>query len=847
LGSALAISASAQTMTPDSGVPLDVATARAANISDLTYDLALSIPESVSAPLTGTTTIRATLKDARSPLVIDFETSRDHVKSVEANGRQAAFTYVNGHIVIPAASLKTGANVIRIAFNAGDASLNRNNDFLYALFVPARARLALPVFDQPDLKGRWSVTLEHPAKWQSAANGAELSRTASGDRVTVKFAETQPLPTYLVAFIAGDFKIETAQRKGRTYRMFHRETDAAKVARNREAIFDLHATALEYLEAYTTIPYAFGKFDFVAIPAFQFGGMEHAGKILYNASGLLLDESATQNQLLGRASVIAHETAHMWFGDLVTMRWFNDVWMKEVFANFMAAKIVNPSFPSVNHELRFLLSHYPAAYEVDRTPGANPIRQVLDNLNEAGQMYGAIIYQKAPIVMRHLEALLGNDNFRDGLREYLKAHAFGNATWSDLITVLDRRTPVDLQQWSHAWVDQPGRPIIDTHLTMTGGKISRLAFVQRDPRGRKLVWPQQLRVTLGTASGQETLNVDLRGETTEVARAAGKPAPLYVLPNGEGWGYGEFRLDARSRDYLLKSLPEIDDALTRGSAWVTMWDALLDDKVAPEAFFDLAMQSLPRENDEQMTSRILGYASNTWWRFLEQSVRTARAARFESLLREGLAAAKTPSQKASWFGTLRNIAITPATLGWLRNVWEKKENVAGLPLAEADYTSLALELAVRQVDGWNGILNTQLTRIENPDRKGRFEFIMPALSADPAVRERWFLSLKDVANRRREPWVLEGLNYLHHPLRAEASKQYVQPSLELLWEIQKTGDIFFPKRWLDATLGGHSTADVAATVRAFLKSLPAGYPERLKNITLQSADELYRAAEIVKR
>ena len=834
-------------MTPDSGVPLDVATARAANISDLKYDLTLSIPDAVSSPLTGATTIRFTLKDNRSPLVIDFETSRDHVTSVEANGRPAAFTYVNGHIVVPAAALATGANTIRIAFTAGDASLNRNNDFLYALFVPARARLALPVFDQPDLKGRWTVTLEHPAKWQSAANGAELSRTASGDRVTVKFAETQPLPTYLVAFVAGDFKIETAERKGRTYRMFHRETDAAKVARNRDAIFDLHATALEYLEAYTAIPYPFGKFDFVAIPAFQFGGMEHAGKILYNASGLLLDESATQNQLLGRASVIAHETAHMWFGDLVTMRWFNDVWMKEVFANFMAAKIVNPSFPQVNHDLRFLLSHYPAAYEVDRTPGANPIRQVLDNLNEAGQMYGAIIYQKAPIVMRHLEALLGADNFRDGLREYLKAHAFGNATWTDLITVLDRRTPVDLKQWSHAWVDQPGRPIIETQLATSVGIIMQLAFVQRDPLGRSLVWPQQLRVTLGTPTGRETVNVDLRGAVTEVPGAAGKPAPLYVLPNGEGWGYGGFRLDETSRNYLVKSLPEIDDALTRGSAWVTLWDALLDGTVAPEAFFDLAMQSLPREADEQMTSRILGYASNTWWRFLETPVRHARAARFESLLREGLAAARTPSQKASWFATLRNVAVTPGTINWLRSVWEKKENVAGLPLAEADYTSLALELAVRQVDGWKSILDTQLTRIENPDRKARFEFVMPALSADASMRERWFLSLKDVANRRREPWVLEGLNYLHHPLRAEASKQYVRPSLELLWEIQKTGDIFFPKRWLDATLGGHSTADVAATVRAFLKSLPANYPERLKNITLQSADELYRAAEIAKR
>src|SRR6185503_8010312 len=223
--------ASAQTMTPDSGVPLDVATRRAANIGNLRYELALAIPETLASPLTGTETIRFDLKDASAPLVIDFETSRDHVKSVEANGKPAAFQYVNGHIVVPAASLVAGANAIRIVFNAGDASLNRSNDFMYALFVPARARLAFPVFDQPDLKGRWTLTLDHPSKWQSAANGAELSRVPTGDRVTVKFAETQPLPTYLVAFICGDFKVETAERNGRTFRMFHRETDAAKVAR----------------------------------------------------------------------------------------------------------------------------------------------------------------------------------------------------------------------------------------------------------------------------------------------------------------------------------------------------------------------------------------------------------------------------------------------------------------------------------------------------------------------------------------------------------------------------------------------------------------------------------------
>jgi aminopeptidase N len=842
-----ATTAQGQTATPASGVPLDVATERAANVSDLRYELSLSIPSALASPLTGATTIRFTLGDASKPLVLDFETSREHIKQLDANGKAAAFTYVNGHIVLPPAALVSGANSVRIVFDAGDASLNRSADFLYTLFVPARARLALPVFDQPDLKGRWSVTLEHPAAWQSAANGAELERTTSGDRTRVRFAETQPLPTYLVAFICGDFKVETAERSGRTFRMFHRETDTAKVARNKDAIFDLHARALEYLERYTDIPYAFGKFDFVLIPAFQFGGMEHAGKILYNASGLMLDQSATQDDLLGRASVISHETAHMWFGDLVTMRWFNDVWMKEVFANFIAAKIVNPSFPTVNHDLRFLLSNYPSAYVVDRTAGANPIRQPLDNLQEAGSLYGNIIYQKAPVVMRHLEAMLGNDNFRGGLREYLKGHAFGNATWTDLIEVLDRRTPVDLQQWSRAWVDEPGRPTITTELSIGNGVVERLAFRQRDPRGRGLTWPQQLRVAIGTASGERTMTVELTGAEAEVPGAAGVTPPRYILPSGGGWAYGDFVLDQASLDFLTANLPQIDEALTRGSAWVTLWDAVLDGRLRPEALLDLSLRALPREADEQLTSRILGYASRTWWRFLGQAERDTRAARFESVLREGLAAAGTTSQKAAWFGALRDVAMTPGTVGWLREVWEKKQTVAGLPLAENDYSALAQELAVRQVDGWKDVLTAQLGRIENPDRKQRFEFVMPALSADPAERDRWFVSLSDVNNRRREPWVLEGLSYLHHPLRAGSSKKYVTQSLGMLWDIQRTGDIFFPKRWLDATLSGDNTSDVADMVRAFLNNLPANYPDRLRNITLQSADEMFRAADIVKK
>ena len=508
----------------------------------------------------------------------------------------------------------------------------------------------------------------------------------SGSAVTTRFAETQPLPTYLFSFVVGDFTVETAERNGRTFHMYHRETDAAKVARNKDAIFDLHARAIAFMEEYTGIPYAFGKFDFVAIPAFQFGGMEHAGKILYNATGLLLDESATQNQYLGRASVISHETAHMWFGDLVTMRWFNDVWMKEVFANFMAAKIVNPSFPEVNHDLRFLYAHYPAAYDVDRTAGTNAIRQPLDNLNEAGSLYGAIIYQKAPIVMRHLEQVLGETSFRDGLRDYLKAHAFGNATWSDLIAVLDARTPVDLVEWSRIWVESPGRPMIATELEIHAGRITRLAFRQADGRGRGLVWPQQLRVVIDQPDGPRTIAVDFSGPRATVAEVIGWPAPRYVLPTGGGWAYGGFVLDPMSRGYLSRAIGGIADPLTRGAAWVTLWETMLDGDLAGSTFVDSAMAAVSAEPDEQTRARLLGYVAGAWWRHLSDTERAERAAGAEKTLRAGLDAAATASQKAAWFGALRRMATTPATLTWLGAVWAKTETVAGLPLAETDYS-----------------------------------------------------------------------------------------------------------------------------------------------------------------
>jgi aminopeptidase N len=831
---------------PGPGIPSALAVDRARRVSNVRYDLQLTVPESQAERLRGTMVIRFSLADPSRPLSLDFAPA-DGVVTTRVAGKAAELSRVPDHLVIPSELLRSGENEVAVEFVAGDASLNRNPEFLYTLFVPARAHLAIPCFDQPDLKARWTLGLDIPGAWQAVSNGVERDRREGAGRIRLSYAETQPLPTYLFAFAAGRFQVETGERRGRTFRMLHRETDNAKVVRNRDTIFDLHDTALQWLERYTSIAYPWGKFDFLLVPSFQFGGMEHPGSIFYNASALLLDPSATQNQHLGRASLIAHETAHMWFGDLVTMRWFNDVWMKEVFANFMAAKIVNPSFPEINHDLRFLLAHYPTAYGIDRTPGTNAIRQRLDNLNEAGSLYGAIIYQKAPIVMRQLEGILGDAAFREGLQEYLKKYSFSNATWPDLITILDGRTSEDLAAWSHAWVEEPGRPIVSTELKVADGRIAELAFVQRDPYPRRgLTWNQRLQIAIGQADGVRTLTARTTGQRTVVSEAAGLAAPAFVLPTAGGIGYGGFVLDPGSVEYLLGHMADIQDPLTRGAAWVTMWEQMLDGRVRPRAFLDLAIAALPRESDEQNVQRILNYVEEAYWRFLSASDRAGMTVALEKVLRAGLDAASSSSLKSAWFSALRDTAQSPETLEWLEQVWQKQAAVPGLILAEPDYIALALDLAVREVPRWKQILDEQARRIENPDRKARFEFVRPALSPDQRVRDEFFESLRDVKNRRREPWVLEGVAYLHHPLRAEAAEQYIPASLALLQEIQRTGDIFFPTRWADATLGGHSSPRAAHMVKAFLDGLPATYPDRLRRVVLSSSDDLFRATGVAR-
>jgi aminopeptidase N len=825
----------------ENGVSRELAEHRKKMIRDLAYKLHFTIPPQKEDPLTATETISFQLADKTSPLQIDFKEQTSHLQSLVVNKRKVALDHRQEHLVIPSRYLKKGKNQVEIRFLAGDLSLNRSPDYLYTLLVPARARTVFPVFDQPDLKATFILSLTLPREWQALANGPVQDSVVGATTKTYHFAPSDTIPPYLFSFAAGRFQRVSREQAGRPMQLLHRESDPKKLQLSLDSIFRLHAGALAFMEDYTGLPYPFRKFDFVAIPDFQYGGMEHVGAIDYKAATLFLDEGATLDQQIARATLISHETAHMWFGDLVTMQWFDDVWMKEVFANFMADKITRQTRAYAPSDLQFLVDHYPAAYSVDRSSGANPIRQPLDNLQDAGSLYGSIIYHKAPIMMRQLESLMGADAFQQGLQQYLSQYAFGNATWPDLIRILDARSPADLQAWNQVWVNAPGRPVFDYKLETKAGRISRLVISQQAEDGSDRLWPQSFKVTLVYPKGTKDLTVNMNQRQVTLDSAAGGPAPSYIVFNSSGQGYGVFPVDKP----LAAGLFGLPQAVARASAYINLYENMLNARgISPRQLLDTYRRGLTRETEELNLKLLTGQLSEIYWQFLTPQARIALAPALEKELWEAMKDNPLPNARKLLLKAYQGIALTKVAQYTLYRIWATQQVPAGIKYTEEDYTDLALALAVRDYAPENGILQKQLARIRNVDRQQRLQFLMPALSPDVLQRDAFFASLKQATSREKEAWVVTALSYLHHPLRTATSEKYLPESLNLLAEIQLTGDIFFPQNWLQSTLGAYQTSTAANTVRAFLQAHP-NYNPRLQAKIRQAADDLFRTQKLL--
>jgi aminopeptidase N len=792
-------SCKSETSLIEEGVSKDLAISRFSNISELTYDLDFSIPEAMDSSIEAKVTIGLNLAK-REELILDFRhDSAAPLRVLRVNGKDAKYSFRKEHIVIPARYLNEGLNSVEIEFLAGEQSLNRREDLIYTLLVPDRARTLFPCFDQPDLKGRYSLSLTLPEGWVALANGKFLTQVQN----RVVFASTEPLPTYLFSFVAGKMNKYDLSRNGRNISIYHRESDPSRIAQC-DIIGEQIFSSLEWLEDYTGVAYPFSKYDIAIIPGFQYGGMEHAGATLYSDRTLFTGENPTTSEKLERAKLIAHETAHMWFGDYVTMKWFDDVWTKEVFANWFAIQMVAPMFPEIDHRLSFIDSYFPPAYAEDRTRGSNPVQQELDNLSYAGLVYGNIIYNKAPVVMEMLVEKLGRELFREGIRRYLKKYAYSNATWDDLIEILDSLTGENLLAWSNVWIKEKGRPEIT--LALINGEI---VASQRDPFDRGLIWEQELLNDTGDAGA--------------------------IIPNIDGKGYGLFILDSVSSAEIMRNISSYSP-VKRESVLINLYENMLAGYLKPELFTEGVCAMLERENEMQIFSRAAGFLTSATVLYM-RDVRAEGPGRADELLWKIASSPKGGEKSIIAFRALTEIAYDSISAERIYKVWEKPQTLRHISLSERDLTRTAYELALRFPSRYDAIRHYQLGRITGNDRREEFLYLYPSLSPDIQTRDSVFNSLLKAENRGIEPWAASSLGYLNHFSRREQSAKYILPALEILPEIQKTGDIFFPRNWLRALLAGHSRKEAASVVNGFLETEKILHP-MLRGKVLQQGDHI---------
>ncbi|HEX8639129.1 MAG TPA: M1 family aminopeptidase, partial [Pyrinomonadaceae bacterium] len=755
----------------EAGVAQTLAKWRTANYRDVRYKLNLTL-EKMSPVLKGTIEIKVNVRqngaeakktgensgsfqtiDSLPTIVLDWRKIKGRenlstISNVSVNGRRVVlnadfskFNFIvegreeqnffenNEHLVFQD-GVKFGENVIKLDFTSpiatSGAAVTRYVDkedgaeYVYSLFVPSDASTAFPVFDQPDLKAKFSLDLNVPAKWNVISNTRfhtyyHYGKDSNGKDVSEKpqrfvFHETMPISTYLFAFAAGGFQeISSDGSSSKEVRgaglmaddgllrqslwgnksdgefIYVRKSQAEKFKPHAAETFRLNREAVKYLEGYFDYKFPFPKYDLVLIPEFPFGGMEHAGATFLRESSIIFPSEPTANDFISRANLIFHEAAHQWFGDTVTMRWFDDLWLKEGFAEFMAYKTLEKVLPEYNAWKAFYERNKPLAYLTDSTRGTTPIYQEIPNLSAAKSAYGNIVYRKAPSFLRQAEFYLGEDKFQTAVRAFLKKHEYANAEWTDLVKEFETASKQDLKAWANDWVKNRGLAIYKIEQPCqktakgwnchsmheyTVGRLSQKNVLQENTS-----WEMATKILVIKQNGEREIDnqkiekdsslknlqtislpqVQWKFDKESLAGSDAMILPL-IFPNYQDYGYGIFLLDERSRDFVLKNIQNEKDDFLRSMMWGTLWDSVREAELAPGDYVALAVKNVGAERDELTIQTILNRVGTAMNYYLSDAQARALAAPLENLLIEKMRTAATLGQRITFYRAFLNTA-----------------------------------------------------------------------------------------------------------------------------------------------------------------------------------------------
>lgn len=740
------------------GLTTEQAVQRSERLEGVEYNLWFSL-DSKGDTFQGTVKIDFQLSDSRLPLILDFNSGE--LSRLVANGTAlgtGSDIYDGEHIHLPAKTLRKGNNQVEIDFshpysNSG-AGLIRSFDrvdgqvYLYSFFEPYNANAVFPCFDQPDLKARYTLAVEVPDSWKMISNTRESSveETKEGKSLW-KFPQTLPFSTYLFAIHGGQYAVWEDFSSRIPMRLFARKSLSQWVPA--QQVFEATKAGFAFFEKYFGIPYPYHKYDQVFVPDFTVGGMENVGAVI------LTDSVVSQSQLTGPAltnlySLIFHELAHMWFGNLVTMKWWNDIWLNESFATYMSFLALDayPERPTSAWKLLFDLKRL--TYVADLSSTSHPIAMPVLNANQAFNNADLISYIKGASSLKQLSHGLSEPIFRKGIKNYLEEYSFKNATEAQFMDTLERTSERPLQRWSNDWLKTSHPNTIRTQFECRDGKIERLKLIQSGAREAAPLRQHFTQVGLYHLEKNALVlkgvkSVSYSGEETIVEEFVGEPCPVIVHPNQGDLDYVLPKYDRKSLEVLERSLGTLSDELTRSQLWHTYWRATLEEQVPMRRFADIAFEGLTREGQESIRNELWGRLQETL-RYLPENPKRKLVTRLENYLWSEFLKEQSVEQRRGHLARFFSVSSSPEGQLKLLGLLEGTLAVEGFQISQQERWTIIQTL--------NSLLHEKAEplRVQESERDKSVPGITSNLHAlvirpDIAVKREWLTKLFDTNSK----------------------------------------------------------------------------------------------------
>jgi aminopeptidase N len=638
---------------PGTNLTRDEAATRAALVDVISYVIDLDLSDATRAGVEtfgSTTTLTFTCRQPGASTFADLVDATIHEITLNGVALDPATAYADSRIALPDLQADN-VLVVRAdcTYSHTGEGLHHFVDpaddrvYLYSQFEVPDARRVYTTFEQPDLKAPFTFNVTAPAHWKVVSNAATPEPTPVSDGVALwAFPATKPMSTYITAVVAGDYYEVQDVYEGKygTIPLGHYSRQSLKeyLERDREEIVTLTKQGFEFFEDAFGYPYPFGKYDQLYVPEYNMGAMENAGCVTLRDEYLPRSRQPRSFYEF-RASVILHEMAHMWFGDLVTMKWWDDLWLNESFAEWACyhAEALATSYDDA--WTGFTNARKQTGYRADSLPSTHPIAADNFDLHAVEVNFDMITYAKGASVLKQLVAWVGLDPFLAGLKQYFHDHEFSNTEFSDLLTALEKASGRELTGWAQEWLQTAGTNTLSPAFELTPeGTYASFAINQTAPAEHPTL--RRHRVGVGfynTAEGRlvrtDYVEVDVEGARTELAELVGRAQPELLLLNDNDLAFAKIRLDERSRATAVARLSDVDDSLARALIWSAAWDMTRDAELAATDYVELVLGNIGQETDAWGVSRIPVYAAQAVTLYSNPATRPALAARWEQGLR----------------------------------------------------------------------------------------------------------------------------------------------------------------------------------------------------------------------